>query len=323
MTLFELQAWLGHRSPQSTQHYARITPTTLAKAYHDAGYFARNVRTIEVLIDREAVQREPPQGRAWQYFDLGHGYCTVQLLRAVPAPHGLRTLRLLRTEGRPKRSCWKRAEPAAHARADSAHRRRARSGRRRLRRGGPPARTPRRYPNAGRAHATRARAVTHVHSAHVTQHKRRYKGTLVNTHLSHASKRRTLWCPSVNLQLNASIPSGSVNSIRLQRSSSATAFSFVLPAPRSSAGVHSTRTAAGPNLVVFARSARFVCFRCQVRGDAIAFVQQIEQLSFRDAVQRLEACIVACDSASFARPPRSSQLVNARRRRDPRPCCRR
>ena len=52
MTLFELQAWLGHRSPETTQHYARITPTTLAKAYRDAGYFARNVRTVEVLIDR-------------------------------------------------------------------------------------------------------------------------------------------------------------------------------------------------------------------------------------------------------------------------------
>ena len=26
MTLFELQAWLGHRSPQSTQHYAKISP---------------------------------------------------------------------------------------------------------------------------------------------------------------------------------------------------------------------------------------------------------------------------------------------------------
>jgi integrase len=48
MTLFELQAWLGHSSPASTQHYARITPLTLTKAYNDAGYFARNVRTIEV-----------------------------------------------------------------------------------------------------------------------------------------------------------------------------------------------------------------------------------------------------------------------------------
>ena len=55
MTLFELQAWLGHRSPETTQHYAQITPNTLTKAYTDAGYFARNVRTIEVLIDREAV----------------------------------------------------------------------------------------------------------------------------------------------------------------------------------------------------------------------------------------------------------------------------
>ena len=32
MTLFELQAWLGHRSPETTQHYAQITPNTLTKA---------------------------------------------------------------------------------------------------------------------------------------------------------------------------------------------------------------------------------------------------------------------------------------------------
>jgi integrase len=55
MTLFELQTWLGHRSPESTQHYAKITPNTLAKAYSDAGYFERNLRTIEVLVDRDAV----------------------------------------------------------------------------------------------------------------------------------------------------------------------------------------------------------------------------------------------------------------------------
>ncbi|WTK12738.1 tyrosine-type recombinase/integrase [Streptomyces sp. NBC_01525] len=55
MTLFELQAWLGHRSPEATQHYAKITPNTLARAYNDAGYFERNVRTIEVLVDRDAV----------------------------------------------------------------------------------------------------------------------------------------------------------------------------------------------------------------------------------------------------------------------------
>src|ERR1700687_997151 len=35
MTLFELQAWLGHRTPATTQHYAKITPNTLSKAYSE------------------------------------------------------------------------------------------------------------------------------------------------------------------------------------------------------------------------------------------------------------------------------------------------
>ncbi|MGW7002100.1 tyrosine-type recombinase/integrase [Streptomyces sp. NPDC054933] len=55
MTLFELQAWLGHQSPSSTQFYAKISPKTLAKGYSEAGYFARNVRTIEVFVDRDIV----------------------------------------------------------------------------------------------------------------------------------------------------------------------------------------------------------------------------------------------------------------------------
>lgn len=85
MTLFELQAWLGHRSPESTQHYARISPSTLTKAYADAGYFARNLRTIEVLVDREAVQNGAATGGApWQYFDLGHGYCTFSFFEQCP-----------------------------------------------------------------------------------------------------------------------------------------------------------------------------------------------------------------------------------------------
>ena len=77
MTLFELQAWLGHRSPQSTQYYAKISPATLTRAYDDAGYFARNVRTIEVLVDRDAVTSGAvAAGEPWQHYDLGHGYCT-------------------------------------------------------------------------------------------------------------------------------------------------------------------------------------------------------------------------------------------------------
>ena len=85
MTLFELQAWLGHRSPQSTQFYAKISPNTLARAYTDAGYFARNVRTIEVLVDRDAVTSgQAADGQPWQYYDLGHGYCTYTFFEQCP-----------------------------------------------------------------------------------------------------------------------------------------------------------------------------------------------------------------------------------------------
>ncbi len=77
MTLFELQAWLGHRSPATTQHYAKIAPTRLAKSYADAGYFERNQRVIDVLIDQAAVMNgDAAAGLPWKYYDLGHGYCT-------------------------------------------------------------------------------------------------------------------------------------------------------------------------------------------------------------------------------------------------------
>ncbi|MEV4009892.1 tyrosine-type recombinase/integrase [Nonomuraea angiospora] len=85
MTLFELQAWLGHRSPQSTQYYAKITPTTLTRAYTDAGYFERNVRTIEVLVDRGAVESgAAAAGEPWQYYDLGHGFCNYTFYEQCP-----------------------------------------------------------------------------------------------------------------------------------------------------------------------------------------------------------------------------------------------
>lgn len=76
LSLFELQAWLGHRSPNSTQYYAKISPTKLSKAYDEAGYFERNLRSINVLIDQDAVRQNLPDGNAWKYYDLGHGYCT-------------------------------------------------------------------------------------------------------------------------------------------------------------------------------------------------------------------------------------------------------
>lgn len=85
MGLFELQAWLGHQSPDATRHYVQVTPTRLAKVYRDAEYFERNIRTIEVLIDQEVVKSGAAAlGEPWRYYDLGHGYCTYEFFDQCP-----------------------------------------------------------------------------------------------------------------------------------------------------------------------------------------------------------------------------------------------
>ncbi|MFM0416024.1 MULTISPECIES: tyrosine-type recombinase/integrase [Paraburkholderia] len=83
MTLFELQAWLGHRSPVTTQHYVAFTPTKLAKAYSEAQYFQRNLRMMEVLIDRQAID-ERSTDQPWRYYDLGHGLCSYEFFDQCP-----------------------------------------------------------------------------------------------------------------------------------------------------------------------------------------------------------------------------------------------
>jgi len=84
MTLFELQEWLGHATPTATQHYAKITPTKLAKSYSDAGYFTRNLRAIEVLVDQELVRNGRAAHEPWKFYDLGHGYCTYDFFDQCP-----------------------------------------------------------------------------------------------------------------------------------------------------------------------------------------------------------------------------------------------
>ena len=85
MSHIELQDWLGHRSPLSTQYYARLKPTRLARAYADAGYFVRNLRTIEVLVDQDAVRSgAAANGAPWRFNDLGHGYCTYDFSDQCP-----------------------------------------------------------------------------------------------------------------------------------------------------------------------------------------------------------------------------------------------
>jgi integrase len=83
MSLFELQAWLGHRSPVTTQHYVAFTPTRLARAYTDAHYFQKNLRMMSVLIDREAIKCGASD-EAWRYYDLGHGFCSYEFFDQCP-----------------------------------------------------------------------------------------------------------------------------------------------------------------------------------------------------------------------------------------------
>jgi integrase len=93
LSLFELQDWLGHREIASTQHYARVSPTKLAKAYVDADYFGRNVATVEVLIDQEAIlSGAAAAGETWKGLRPGTRLVYVLLLRPVRAPHGMRQM---------------------------------------------------------------------------------------------------------------------------------------------------------------------------------------------------------------------------------------
>ena len=85
LTLLELKQWLGHRHVETTLRYLQTTPTKLAQAYADAGYFARNLRAVEVLIDQEAVRSgAASRGEPWKHYDLGHGYCTYDFFEQCP-----------------------------------------------------------------------------------------------------------------------------------------------------------------------------------------------------------------------------------------------
>lgn len=86
LSIADLKEWLGHKHFSSTRHYAAILQRRLTAAYRKADYFARNVRTIQVLIDREtilsggATDGEQP----WKYYDLGDGYCTYDFFAKCP-----------------------------------------------------------------------------------------------------------------------------------------------------------------------------------------------------------------------------------------------
>lgn len=55
MALFELQAWLGHRDLNSPPSTTPKSPLTHLPGLPRCRQFGRNVRTIEILIDPDAV----------------------------------------------------------------------------------------------------------------------------------------------------------------------------------------------------------------------------------------------------------------------------
>lgn len=71
MSLPQLMEWLGHRSMDTTRHYAKVLPTKMAKAYSEANYFNR-ARMIPVLVDTRA----DAYGEVELYYDLGDGLCS-------------------------------------------------------------------------------------------------------------------------------------------------------------------------------------------------------------------------------------------------------
>lgn len=78
LSLPDLREWLGHKHYSSTRHYAAILQRRLTGAYRKADYFARNMRTIQVLIDRESILSGAASAgeEPWKYYDFGDGYCT-------------------------------------------------------------------------------------------------------------------------------------------------------------------------------------------------------------------------------------------------------
>lgn len=85
MNLVEIMHWLGHKSLKSTEHYARMNPTKIASVYKDAGIFSRNMKLVNVLIDKErARDGADSKDETTLYYDLIHGYCTYDYFAKCP-----------------------------------------------------------------------------------------------------------------------------------------------------------------------------------------------------------------------------------------------
>jgi len=83
MPLVDLQAWMGHQTPDSTKHYTSRTPLELSRAIDQ--YIVRNTHLFTVLVDRTAVENDQAaRGEPWKYYDVGPGYCTNDFFETCP-----------------------------------------------------------------------------------------------------------------------------------------------------------------------------------------------------------------------------------------------
>lgn len=78
LTIGELGEWLGHKDLRSTQHYAKIQPTRLAKSIARAN---KNSRLVQVIVDPAAVTKGEPA----MFYYLGDGaYCANPAWASCP-----------------------------------------------------------------------------------------------------------------------------------------------------------------------------------------------------------------------------------------------
>lgn len=109
MPLLELQAWLGHRTPDSTMHYTVRTHLELSRAVEQ--HTTQQTRLVSVLVDRDAVARGAVRrGEPWKYYDVGHGYCTHDFFETCP--HRIACARC--SSYQPKASSRPQLEEAQH-----------------------------------------------------------------------------------------------------------------------------------------------------------------------------------------------------------------
>lgn len=83
MPLLELQAWMGHKTPDTTLHYTSRSPLELSQTLEQ--YATRAMRLATVLVDRQAVETgDAARGAPWKFYDVGPGYCTNDFFETCP-----------------------------------------------------------------------------------------------------------------------------------------------------------------------------------------------------------------------------------------------